>query len=85
LSIAVALEPPFRFRPNSDEGIRNAKSRGRDRSQVAVLYWSQASRELREAATEFHAVNVWVGDLSVSRQPIQFRTRDLRIQPVLPS
>ena len=33
---------------------------------VTVLYWSHASRELREAATTFHALDPYIGDLALS-------------------
>jgi len=32
---------------------------------VAVLYWSHASRELREAATVFHALDRGIADLAL--------------------
>ena len=33
---------------------------------VTVLYWGHASRELREAATAFHALDAYIGDLALS-------------------
>jgi uncharacterized LabA/DUF88 family protein len=36
-----------------------------DGFQVTVLYWSHASRELREAATVFHALEPYIGDLAL--------------------
>lgn len=36
-----------------------------DGFEVTVLYWSHASRELREAATAFHALDPYIGDLAL--------------------
>jgi len=36
-----------------------------DGFQVTVLYWSHASRELREAATAFHALDPYVAKLAL--------------------
>lgn len=33
---------------------------------VTLLYWSHASRELREAATGFHALDGYIGELALS-------------------
>ena len=32
---------------------------------VTVLYWSHASRELREAAATFHALDPYIADLAL--------------------
>ena len=32
---------------------------------VTVLYWAHASRELREAATAFHALDAYIGNLAL--------------------
>jgi hypothetical protein len=32
---------------------------------VAVVYWSHASRELRETATEFHSLDPYIADLAL--------------------
>jgi uncharacterized LabA/DUF88 family protein len=36
-----------------------------DGFEVTVLYWSHASRELREAATAFHALDPYIADLAL--------------------
>jgi len=36
-----------------------------DSFAVTVLYWSHASRELREAATAFHALDPCIADLAL--------------------
>ena len=33
---------------------------------VTVLYWAHASRELREAATAFHALDGYIRDLALA-------------------
>jgi hypothetical protein len=37
-----------------------------DGFSVTVLYWAHASRELREAATVFHALDPYIADLALN-------------------
>lgn len=36
-----------------------------DGFRTTVLYWSQASRELREVATAFRALDAYIADLAL--------------------